>query len=258
MDECILCKKIKPLSDSHIIPRSFFQKVKKGAPQLVKLNSDLSVPPKMDNANWNQPLLCAECEHFLNVTYEGSQLAFLRNYKSVTKSHEKLTYRNLNFTKFYLMWLSILWRASKSKLREFETVNLGAEINELIRQAINGETTVMSGVDISDIIKIGLTRILPESGMNENIVKQMLTSPILEQSPAGFNFYFMIEGFLVFYIFSPYYEHITPKYFGEIKKSRFLRIPRIAIHKSTHATKLFNQMIAIAKTYPQWRESRIN
>jgi len=253
MDACSLCLENKPLSDSHIIPRSFFHKIKNGIPQLIKLNTDPKISPALDNANWNEPLLCADCEHFLNVTYENSQLSFFRNYKSVSKSHAKLTYHNLNFKKFYIMWLSIIWRASISRLPEFSKVDLGADINELIRYVILSENITPHGADITDHIKIGLTRIKPLAGMDEQVVRKMLTSPILEESPSGFNFYFMVEGFLVFYIFSPIYQHLPPPYFGEIKKSRFLRIPRIDIAQSKHATRLFNDIITIAKSHPEWR-----
>lgn len=253
MDACALCLENKPLSDSHIIPRSFFQKIKNGIPQLVKLTNDLNTPPVMDNANWNEPLLCADCEHFLNNTYESSQLSFFRNYKSVTKSHGKLTYHNLNFNKFYIMWLSILWRASESKKPAFEKVNLGPDVNELIRQIIVSENTNIHGADITDIIKIGLTRIISQAGMKEDIARKMLTSPILEKTPSGFNFYFMVEGFLVLYIFSPLNKHSPPPHFGEIKRSRFLRIPKVEAEQSEHANRLFKDLRAIAETHPEWR-----
>lgn len=253
MDACALCLENKPLRDSHVIPRSFFQKIKNGQPQLVKLTNNLNIPPVMDNANWNEPLLCGDCEHFLNSTYESSQLSFFRNYKSVTKSHGKLTYHDLNFNKFYIMWLSILWRASESKISAFGKVDLGSDVNELIRKIIVSENTNIHGVDITDIIKIGLTRITPQAGMKEDVARKMLTSPLLEETPSGFNFYFMVEGFLVLYIFSPLNEHSLPPHFGEIKRSRFLRIPKVEIQQSKHATRLFNDLIAIANKHPKWR-----
>jgi hypothetical protein len=205
----------------------------------------------MDNANWNEPLLCADCEHFLNVTYESSQLSFFRNYKSVSKSHGKLTYHNLNFNKFYIMWLSILWRASESKNPAFVKVDLGPDINESIRKIIVSENTNIHGVDITDFIKIGLTRIIPPAGIKEDIVRKMLTSTMLEETPSGFNFYFMVEGFLVLYIFSPPSKHSPPPHFGEIKRSRFLRIPKVEVQQSAHATRLFEDLKAIAETHPE-------
>ena len=253
MEVCILCNNKTKLSNSHILPRSFFSKLKSGSPQLIKANTSLSAPPVMDNANWNEKLLCAACETFLNTTYESSQISYLRSYKTITKSHDKLTYRNFNFTKFYLMWLSILWRASASSLDSFKFVEMGPEINDIIKNMIINRSTTIAGIDATEIIKIGIIRLLAPEIMNEREIQQMLTSPIVKHTNSGFSFHFVVEGFLILYVFSADKSFVLPKRFGEIKRSAFLRIPRVHIFESQHATEIFRQMGGVVDAYSDWR-----
>lgn len=139
MANCRLCTKETELRDSHIIPRSFIKKVKGESPQLIKMNVGTSEKPALENADWKEKLLCSDCEQFLSNRYETTQLTYLRNGRIVQKHPNRITFSSFNFEKFYLFWLSILWRASVSSLPAFKHVDLGSEMNRYLARMIMEE-----------------------------------------------------------------------------------------------------------------------
>jgi hypothetical protein len=250
---CRLCREESGLSGSHILPRAFFKKAKGSGSQLVRLNSQHAIEPKLENGDWIEDLLCPTCEHFLNDSYESSQIRFLRNYKNTHKSHQKVTFRRFDFTKMYLFWLSIIWRASVSSLAPFETVTLGPELNEIIRRLIRSQTTYVDGVCFSEILQVGLMKVLPEDGMDSDMVNKLISSPLLKSTDNTFTYTILVEGFLVAFHFGTALHPKLPKNFGQIKKSMFLRIPRLQIHQSAEASEIFMMAASKAESFPNWR-----
>lgn len=87
IDICKLCEKEKELRNSHVIPRAVFKRALEGHNFGRMLNHKHN---KVINTQdqWATYLLCAECEHKLNVNYEKYALEVLRdNCKSV--KHQK-------------------------------------------------------------------------------------------------------------------------------------------------------------------------
>lgn len=253
MKYCQLCKEETELRGSHILPRAFFKKAKGSGAQLVRLNSQHAIEPKLENGDWVEELLCPNCEHFLNDNYESSQIRFLRNHKNTHKSHQKLTFRRFDFNRMYLFWLSIIWRASVSSLDSFETVALGPQLNEMMRRLIHSQTTYIDGVCVSEILQIGLMKVLPEDGMDSEIVNNVITSPLLKSNDDSFTYTMLVEGFLVAFHFGTGLSPNLSKNFGQLKKSLFLRIPRLQIHQSVDASEIFMMAARKAESYPDWR-----
>lgn len=246
---CYLCKEQKKLELSHVIPRAFLKRVKKGEPQLLKVEDLVGVKPVLDNANWTEHLLCKDCEHHLNISYEGSQIPYLRNGANVSKSHGKVTFRNFCFEKFYLFLLSILWRASISEHDAFKSVSLGRELNDTIAGLIRDRTTKVGGVCFSDLLKIGVVRIVDDAKSDE-ITRSVMTSFVLEKQQDSALYYLMLEGFLISYylVSSPGME--MPKGLGLVKKSFLLKVPRVQVGDSEYAARLFKVLLGKAREYP--------
>lgn len=133
---------------------------------------------------------------FINKSYEHGQILFLRGRGNVSKSHDKITFRNFDFEKFYLFLLSILWRASISSHEAFEVVKLPPELQNVFRLALlNREDKINNSVRISDVLKIGIVRITNRPYMTEEETKSIISHFNLRHSEEGHIYYFMVEGF---------------------------------------------------------------
>ncbi|MBX6032221.1 hypothetical protein ISE67_16090 [Pseudomonas aeruginosa] len=247
MPVCNLCLKESELSQSHIIPRAFLKRLKKNSPQLIKIRDAPGVKPVKENADWKERLLCGECEVFINKSYEHEQILFLRGRGNVSKSHDKITFRNFDFEKFYLFLLSILWRASISSHEAFEVVKIPPELQNVFRQALlNREDKINNSVRISDVLKIGIVRITNRPYMTEEETKSIISHFNLRHAEEGHIYYFMVEGFLISYCWPKTSKSEFPRDLGVFKNSFFLRMPKIQVEKSAVLAEMYNGMISKA------------
>ncbi|HBP1659202.1 UNVERIFIED_CONTAM: hypothetical protein P3C90_10875 [Pseudomonas aeruginosa] len=247
MPVCNLCLKETELSLSHIIPRSFLKRLKKSSPQLIKIQDAPGVRPVKENADWKERLLCGGCEVFINENYERGQILFLRGRGNVSKSHDKITFRNFDFERFYLFLLSILWRASISSHEAFEVVKLTQELQNVFRQALlNREDKISGSVRVSDVLKIGIVRITNHPYMTEEETKSIISHFNLRHTEEGHIYYFMVEGFLISYCLPKSSESEFPRDLGVFKNSFFLRMPKVQVEKSEVLAKMYEGMISKA------------
>jgi len=128
LEKCRLCDEEKELRESHIIPRFFYKpmkwKEKNFRYQILRVNSNNVITGQ---GGIKERLFCEECEqrfslfenYVKKVLYGGCELAF-RNL-----SDRRWLVSGLDYKKFKLFQLSILWRASISSQEFFESVSLG-------------------------------------------------------------------------------------------------------------------------------------
>lgn len=136
---CKLCLQDKLLCNSHIIPEFFYEREElyDDKHRYFRLSLDPTVPDMPEQKGRREYLLCTDCEDLLNQRYERYARQVLydkRHYHSQpTPEGELLT--NLDYARFKLFQLSILWRASVSSLPDFSNVQLGLH-EERIRQML--------------------------------------------------------------------------------------------------------------------------
>lgn len=156
--QCRLCREERRLSQSHVVPafiwRTWFrhpervlragyrQKSRHLRPSPAKLGLVQKEP--------REPLLCSDCEGFLNDHYEKPALrpwlqiagfgegAPLQEFRGASGGRPFWVFRGLDYKSLKLFLLSILWRAHASSLPEYMGVNLGPH-GERIRQMLRGE-----------------------------------------------------------------------------------------------------------------------
>lgn len=138
---CKLCKNEKQLRNSHVVPRSVFKRALKGFNHGVVL--DLKYNKVVNTQDqWATYLLCADCEHKLNIRYEEYSLAALRDEVRGVRHQEKQGYLqivNINQHRLILFVLSILWRALESDHKVFKKINdlgVSEEVKEHYRSII--------------------------------------------------------------------------------------------------------------------------
>ena len=133
---CALCHRRQKLRDSHIIPEFLYTSLYDDKHRF----HEMSVIPEQNNSlhqkGVREPLLCAECEGLFS---EWERYASL-----VLKGGVELSYRRegsliyiggLDYAKFRLFQLSVLWRAGVSSLPFFDAVGLGKHA-EILRQLL--------------------------------------------------------------------------------------------------------------------------
>lgn len=133
---CALCLQQKELRKSHIIPEFLYASLYDDKHRLHVL----SVIPEQKNSHeqkgLREHLLCDDCEQKLSQWERYASL--------VLKGGVELTYHHqgnivfvsgLDYQKFRLFQLSILWRAGVSRLQFFEKVQLGPHA-ETLRQLL--------------------------------------------------------------------------------------------------------------------------
>jgi hypothetical protein len=134
--KCRLCLQERKLSDSHIIPEAFW---KPGYDEKHRINAIEHARDygKVLQKGIREPLLCQSCEEYLNDNYEtySSNLWFTPPILPKNAEKEYYSLSNINYEKFKLFHLSILWRASISSHNMFDKVRLGP-YEEIIRQMI--------------------------------------------------------------------------------------------------------------------------
>jgi len=150
---------------------------------------------KLLQKGMREKLLCDDCEQLLNNRYEKhfkeiwfDQMALPR----VMPSNRNVIIRNLDYQKFKLFHLSILFRASVSSLPEFRNVSLGAH-EELIRRIIIDDQHTPENEYI--ILCHAVTK------PNSEIQYGLITSPFKLRQHGGYLSYGFCFGGCVWYYF---------------------------------------------------------
>ena len=211
---------------SHSIPKSFFKKTKDNGKCILFQNGLKTQSGSFDPKEF---MLCENCEKFLSRTYEAYGTRVLKNYKHTEKYHDHIVLNHLNYNKFYLYLMSILWRASISKATYYSDVNLGHGIEDILRTSILKQTTWLGNSNsfkLDHFIRISIYRISDSSGnVCDKIIKGVLSNICRYQALNNTNvtYYWICDGFIIFY-----YLYINE----DIHITRALKLPSQLTHGS--------------------------
>lgn len=142
LENCRLCDEEKELKKSHIIPRFFYKPMewdgKNFRYQILGIHSNYK---KIRQGGIKEKLLCKECEqifsvweNYVNKTLYGGVELKIRNL-----SNRKWLVSGLDYNKFKLFQLSILWRASISTQEFFKSVSLGEKHESQIKKMLKNQ-----------------------------------------------------------------------------------------------------------------------
>ena len=137
--------------------------------------------------------MCHDCEQLLNDRYEKyfKKLWFDDNALPETMaSGSSFSIKSLDYHKFKLFHLSVLFRASVSSLHEFQQVALGPHEENLRNIIFNDLTT-------SDMEYVILCHAITKS--NSEIQYGLITSPFKLRQPNGYLSYVFCFGGCVWY-----------------------------------------------------------
>lgn len=138
MPPCKLCHKDKKLRDSHIIPEFCYRPLYDKKHRIAKLELE-GMNKALLQKGIREKLLCDDCEHFLNNQYEKPfcDFWFGKNILPRKLPREPYIITGIDYKKFKLFHLSLLFRAGVSSLGEFNQVSLGPHEEKLRIMILN-------------------------------------------------------------------------------------------------------------------------
>jgi hypothetical protein len=134
---CRLCLQDKILRNSHIIPEFLFRPTYDEKHRTQEINLKPPNDIKLIQKGYREKLLCDDCEQFLNSNYElyFNNIWYEKGFKPIKITKKKITLPGIDYSKFKLFLLSILWRASISTHEAFCMVNIGVH-EEILRKRL--------------------------------------------------------------------------------------------------------------------------
>lgn len=132
MMNCKFCGQEKKLIKAHIIPKKFYLGIKED--RCLSINSKTGRYAFQQQGGYDSNILCADCDNHILGEFdkEGYRILFgdFSKYKYVQVHPQYKIYQidndNFDYVKLRKFFISILWRASVSKLEEWSNINLGS------------------------------------------------------------------------------------------------------------------------------------
>lgn len=251
---CKLCLQESELQQSHIIPRSYFKRLKKQDGKIVLVQEGKKTIT--GNFDPKEPMLCRVCEQFLSVSYEHYGIRVLRDHKNFRKNSDHIIIASFKYEKFYLYLISILWRASVAKQVHYNSVQSDQNLDDLLRYCIAEKRlriNKLSGLRLDNFIKVSVFRVVDSTGnISDEVIKVLLTNFVQtrDETFKGILWYFLVEGFIIFYNFcvgKDMHEIRTLKFPSQLTKGSHQKIMKAEITQSKILTDLFNSLIEAAK-----------
>jgi hypothetical protein len=137
---CKLCLKEKDLKKSHIIPEFIYSSLYDEKHRFHEISDDVKKKNKPHQKGISERLLCFECEQLLSKYERYASLVLNGGYNPNVRNEGKLVHLgNIEYSKFKLFALSVLWRASVSSLKVFCQVKLGPHEEKLRLMILNDD-----------------------------------------------------------------------------------------------------------------------
>lgn len=137
---CALCLKDAELRRSHIIPEFLYESIYDDKHRLQVLSLLPDQPNWREQKGLREQLLCDACEQKISV-WERYASLLLKGGTPIQYRREGriICLSGLDYEKFKLFQLSVLWRAGASSLPFFKEVQLGPHAEKLRRQLLAGD-----------------------------------------------------------------------------------------------------------------------
>lgn len=137
---CKFCnKEVSKLVDAHIIPRAFFEEIKKYN-NTQYLLSFTNTPGYYTQKSWiglyDNSLVCKSCEELFSPFDDYAIKLLLKTLdfdeiKDEARGLGVWKKDNYNYNKLKMFFLTLLWRAGASNMQQFKRVQLGSYLNKL-------------------------------------------------------------------------------------------------------------------------------
>jgi len=152
---CRLCDRERDLCRSHIIPEVVFGPLYDDKHRAIELTRNPS-PLRYRQKGFRYPLLCKDCEGFINDEYEKPFQTSWVNVphfpQTILKRRYKVTIKDPDV--FRLFIYSVLWRAAVCTVLPFADVRLGAHEDALRRKLLTKVAGPIDDYPIAAILPV--------------------------------------------------------------------------------------------------------
>lgn len=221
--KCKLCLEEKILvKKSHILPEFMFKEFFDEKHKMIVTNISLENKKLIPTGFYDQYILCLNCETKVISQYESyaSQYFYTTNKSKlqfdvniISQEIVDVQVSNIDYRRFKLFLLSILWKASISKHYFFQSIKLGMYEEILRKMIINDDPG--EEYDFMNFIVIARNKYLP--------LKMGVDPKRLKSSNGNTAYAFFISGIFYYFNISP---QNVPDYFYKtcLKKNNTLNI----------------------------------
>ncbi len=191
---CRLCLRDRELRNSHILPEFLFRKTYNEESRARELTVDIK-RIRWVQQGYREYLLCAECEqrigryetYFANTWYGSPG-------RPKAAKRDVVTVSGLDYARFKLFHLSILWRAGITSLTEFANIRLGPHAERMRVMIYNDDAGTPNQYPFW-----GLVLILPET---RSICDDVIIEPEMSRVKGHTVYVFTFGGCSWFYFAS--------------------------------------------------------
>lgn len=140
MNKCRLCLEDRKLSESHIVPEFLYANLYNNNHKMLGITGTGKKGFRKEQKGLREKLLCADCESFINLNFEiPFKVSWVDNSQlpEIWKNKEEIINVKVDYSDFKLFHLSVLFRASISRLPTFSEVNLGPHEEKIRKMLLN-------------------------------------------------------------------------------------------------------------------------
>jgi hypothetical protein len=191
MPKCRLCLEDKPLCESHILPEFAYRPTYDEKHAAIAFEPDKRTEVTRYRGYW-EPLLCAGCEGRIGKWEDYfARVWFHSDRRPRDLGADAVTMAGLDYRRFKLTLLSIIWRSSVSTLPEFRQVSLRTHEERLRRLFIANDP----GPENQYVIAALALRDPESDGFQDGIIALPAGARI-----AGHNVYKMLFGGVFWFV----------------------------------------------------------
>jgi hypothetical protein len=134
---CKLCHKEATLRKSHIIPEFFYKPTYDALHRFEIITTNPDVKERYSQKGIREEMLCDNCEQlFARWEHYAKETFVDGNGLTAVNVKEGVVLKGIDYSKFKLFLLSILWRMGVSSLDIFKDVRLGTYHEKVLRTAL--------------------------------------------------------------------------------------------------------------------------
>ncbi len=139
---CRFCLERRQLIEAHIIPKSFFERIRTDEPNILVNESDY--PKRSPQGVYDKGILCGRCDNTIGKWDQYAQEVLTMDMATFTTIVEQgigngAELSEYDYAKLKLFFISLVWRASISTHSFYAKVNIGSKFEEKALQMLKSD-----------------------------------------------------------------------------------------------------------------------
>jgi hypothetical protein len=241
---CKLCLQDKPLlKKSHIAPNFLYKELKDEDNSFIKAKLDTVTSQKAYTGLFEPDILCQNCDNVVlgqletyayDVLYTGKIKGFSMKNEITPDGVEWVFCEGVDYRKFKLFLLSLLWRFSISSNDFYRFVDLGKHEETIRKMILNG--------DAGEVLEFPCS--VNSYRKHTDLPFEIISQPMKHRHNNGICYSVIMGGLLYTFYVS---NNLIPDYIGEIVVNKNNQLKVVQIPKD-HAIKIIRKYMGLKNT----------